>query len=322
MVHNDDAYAAMLLTMALSPNKEEYARPLATQEFRRFEAMVRACGFGGIGRLMDLDISALMIYLNLGEAEAMRVYTLLHRGMQLTYALNGYSAEGIDVTTQYDDDYPRRLERKLKDAAPPFLYRCGDASLLDRPAIALTGISGVRTLPEAYANLETLVTGAAELGYAVITGGEPGVSRQAAGLVAEKGGALIEILGGGMRERLGDDAVALLVAQGRALVLSPEHPDALFTVSHAIARNKLLFALADAAFIFNTDGRRGEGEALQSRVCDWVYAWTGCEDNRPLLARGAKPFDALTGGALKEMSRHWSTSSAQQMNIFDMLSDV
>ena len=52
MGHTDDAYAAMLLTMALSPNKEEYARPLSTQEFRRFEAAARASRFRGIGKLL------------------------------------------------------------------------------------------------------------------------------------------------------------------------------------------------------------------------------------------------------------------------------
>ena len=49
MGHTDDAYATMLLTMALSPNKEEYARPLGVAEFRRFEAAARASSYGSIG---------------------------------------------------------------------------------------------------------------------------------------------------------------------------------------------------------------------------------------------------------------------------------
>ena len=53
MEHTENAYAAMLLTMALSPNKEEYARPLSVQEFRRFEAAARASSYRGIGALLD-----------------------------------------------------------------------------------------------------------------------------------------------------------------------------------------------------------------------------------------------------------------------------
>lgn len=319
MGHTDDAYAAMLLTLALSPNKEEYARPFGVQEFRRFEAAARASRYRTIGALLDVDISGLMMELGLSEEESYRAYTLLHRGVQLSYALDGYGAEGIDIITRYDQGYPARLETKLKDAAPPALYRCGDIALLDRPTIAIAGISGVRTTPQARQAVQTLVCAATRLGYAVVTGGEPGVARLSATLLCEGGGTLIDVLGGGMHEHLTNDTIAQMVGGGRAAVLSAEHPDALFTVSHAIARNKLLFALADAVFIFNTDGRRGETDALQNHTCDWVYAWQGYEGNRPLIAKGALPFDGLTDQAIDEMSRHWSSSQARQVSMFDLL---
>lgn len=319
MAHTDDAYAAMLLTMALSPNKEEYARPLSTAEFRRFEAAARESSYRGIGKLIDMDISGLMIYLGLTEEEAYRAYTLLHRGVQLTYALEGFAGLGVEVVTQYDAGYPDRLRRKLSDAAPPTFYICGNTELLNLPAVAVVGVSGVRTTPEARGSLAAIVRGAVEQGYAIVAGGEPGVARMAAGLVDQCGGQLIDIVGGGMRERLNDDAVALLIASGRAAVVSLEHPDAMFTVSHAIARNRLLFALSDAAFIFNTDGRRGELEALQNRTCDWIYAWEDYAGNRPLIARGAVQFGALTDEKLRDMSRHWASSSAQQLDMFDLL---
>lgn len=318
MGHTDDAYATMLLTMALSPNKEEYARPLSTAEFRRFEAAARESRFRGVGKLLDMDISGLMIYLGLTEEEAYRAFTLLHRGVQLSYALEGYAGEGIEVVTQYDPEYPERLRRKLGDAAPPAFYRCGSPELMSAPALAIVGVSGVKTTPQVRQTIETLVRGAVGQGYGIITGGEPGVSRMAAGLVAQLGGSLVDILGGGMREHLRDDGIAQLVGEGRGLVLSLEHPDAMFTVSHAIARNRLLFSLADAAFIFNTDGRRGETDALQNRTCDWIYAWQDYAGNRPLIARGAVPFGVLTDAELANISLHWASSRSQQMNMFDL----
>ena len=108
MKHNDDAYAAMLLTMALSPNKEEYARPCSVQEFRGLEDAARASRYHSIGRLLDVDISGLTMHVGLSEEEAYRTYTLLHRSVQLSYALEGYMVEGLDVVTQYDAEYPRR----------------------------------------------------------------------------------------------------------------------------------------------------------------------------------------------------------------------
>ena len=319
MNHSENAYAAMLLTMALSPNKEEYARPMSTAEFRRFEAAARQSQFRSIGRLLDMDISGLMIHLGLGEEEAYRAFTLMHRGVQLSYALEGFAADGIEALTQYDADYPERLRRKLGEAAPPALYRCGNADLPGKPAVAIVGISGVKTTPQARAAVETLVRGAIAHGYGVITGGEPGVARMAAGLVGELGGCLVDILGGGMREHLKDAAISKLIGEGRAAVLSLEHPDAMFTVSHAIARNRLLFSLADAAFVFNTDGRRGEVEALQKGACDWIYAWEPFAGNQPLIARGAVPFSDLSDGDIDAMSRHWTSSQSQQLDMFDML---
>ena len=319
MEHTENAYAAMLLTMALSPNREEYARPLSTPEFRRVEALARGSGFGSIGALLDVDISGLVMLLGLTDEEAYRVYTLLHRDVQLTYALGGFMEAGIGVVTQYDDGYPRRLTQTLNDAAPPFLYRCGNGALPGQPAIAVVGISGVRTTPEARRQVEALVEGARRKGYAVVTGGELGVAHIAAGLVAENGGQLVDVLGGGLREHLKNDSISKLIAENRAAILSTEHPDALFTVNHAIARNKLLFALADAAFVFNTDGRRGELDALANRTCDWIYAWQDYAGNQPLLSRGARPFHALRDGDFEEMSRHWTSSRAQQMNMFDLM---
>ena len=42
MNYTDDGYAAMLLTMALSPDREEYARPLSTQEYRALAGAARS----------------------------------------------------------------------------------------------------------------------------------------------------------------------------------------------------------------------------------------------------------------------------------------
>ena len=320
MKHTDDAYAAMLLTLALSPNKEEYVRPFSVLEFRRFEEAARASRYHSIGQLMDVDISGMMLYMGLSEEEAYRAHTLLHRNVTLSYALEGYMMEGLDIVTQYDDEYPRRLERKLGAFAPPCIYRCGDPEILNRPTLAVMGISGVRTTAEVREAIEKLVRGAAERGYVVATGGELGVSRVAQGAVLEQsGGALLDILGGGMHDHLREDAIAALVGQHRCTVLSTEHPDAMFTVSHAIARNKLLFALADAAFIFSTDGHRGELDALQNRTCDWIYAWTGHPGNGPLIARGARPLKGPESIDLDEMCRHWASSRAEQVSFFDLM---
>ena len=65
MAYTNDGFATMLLTMALSPNREEYARPYSTQEFYRVEQRVRESSFHSIGDLLGVDISGLMMRLGI-----------------------------------------------------------------------------------------------------------------------------------------------------------------------------------------------------------------------------------------------------------------
>ena len=109
-----------------------------------------------------------------------------------------------------------------------------------------------------------------------------------------------------------------LIAEGRIAALSLEHPEALPTVPHAIARSKLVFSLARAAFIFNTDGKRGEADAIKRGLCDWVYAYTGYPGNRALVSRGAQPFRSLDAEEFERLSARWKTAFSQQLNLFDL----
>ena len=103
MNYSDDAFVTMLLTMALSPNREEYARPFSTQELKRLEEKVRAGGLYHIGRLANIDISGLMLKLDISEEEAYRIYTLLNRSVQLSYTIENHLRQGVEVITCYDD---------------------------------------------------------------------------------------------------------------------------------------------------------------------------------------------------------------------------
>ena len=315
MNYSDDAFVTMLLTMALSPNREEYAHPLTTQELKRIEDKLRP---DHLGALINLDIGGLMQRLDLPEEEAYRVYTLLNRSVQLTYTMEKCMRQGIEVVTRFNDEYPRRLSRRMEDAAPPMYYRCGNASLLDTPMLSIIGISGVRTGTEARDSIETLVRNGVRLGYTILTGGEPGVSRVALAFVKEYGGNLIEVLAGDMMAHIQETDVAELLAADRAAVISFEHPEALPTISHAIARSKALFALSEAAFVFNTDGKRGEQEALRSRFSDWIYAWTDYPGNAALIAKGAIPITDIPSANIDALSRHWKNSRSEQLDMYSM----
>lgn len=319
MNYSDDAFATMLLTMALSPNREEYARPLGTLELKKLEEKLRESELYHIGRIINYDIGGLMFKLGLSEEEAYRIFTLLNRSVQLSYSVENYLLQGIEVVTYYNDDYPQRVRRKMEELAPPVFYRRGNAELLSKPMLAIVGISGVKTTPEVRDAVETLVRNAIRMGYTILTGGELGVSKVAMNFAMEYGGTVVEVLGGDMNQHVAEEGIADLLNENRAAVISLEHPDALFTVAHAISRNKMLFSLAEAAVVFNTDGKRGELDALKNRYCDWIYAWIGDPNNHTLISRGAIPIQNVSEMDFDLLSRHWKNSQSEQMNFFDML---
>lgn len=318
MPNNADGYAATLLTIALSPNREEYARPLGNQEYYRLEERVRESrAYRSVGDLFGEDISGLMLRLDISEEEAYRIFTLLNRGVHLSYAIENFAARNTGVVSRFDPEYPHRLTTRMRNMAPVFYYRAGNAELVQKSAIAILGISGVKTTAEAREGVETIVRKATETGYAILTGGELGVSRVAANAALECGGSLIDVVGGGFYEHMQNETIRELMEQKRCLLLSLEHPEAMFTISHAIARNKVIFSLADAAIVINTDNKRGEIDALQNHYCDWIYAWSGSGLNRQLISRGATPVADLRGMDIAALSRHWKASETEQISMFD-----
>lgn len=317
MNYSSDSYAAMLLCQALSPNREEYARPLSTSEYRDVCRRVKESSARHIGGLMNVDISGLMQLLSMSEEEAYRIFILLSRSVQLSYAMEGFLARGIRIITEFDAEYPRRLTKRAGCDAPPVFYLYGDAQALNAPAIGILGMSGVKTSPEVRASISAIAAFAETAGYRILAGGELGVSRVMEGYVLEGNCPLTCAMAGGLSDYIERREAGKLFSEGRLTAISSEHPDALFTVPHAIARNRLLISLAEAVFIFNTDGKRGESDALRHHRCDWIYAWNGDKGNHSLINKGAIGFGQITRKSLEDMTDLWRQSRSEQLSMFD-----
>src|SRR5437867_12530398 len=66
-----------------------------------------------------------------------RVKLLLGRGFQLSQAVDRWQTRSIWVASPTDDEYPTRIKERLKDHAPPVVYGCGNAALLDSGGLAV-----------------------------------------------------------------------------------------------------------------------------------------------------------------------------------------
>jgi DNA processing protein len=186
---------------------------------------------------------------------AERLNRLLSRGFQLSQAVEHWANRSISVVGRADANYPRRFKQRLKRAAPPLLYACGNLELLHGPALAVVGS---RNTPEALLRqAEAVGALAAAAGVVIASGAAKGVDETAMlGSLAAVGCA-IGVVADSLEKMSARPIWRQALLDGRLLLLSSDAPSARFQVWRAMGRNKLIYALADAALVVSS--AKGEG---------------------------------------------------------------
>jgi predicted Rossmann fold nucleotide-binding protein DprA/Smf involved in DNA uptake len=225
-----------------------------------------------------------------------RLERLLGRGFLLSQALERWQARAIWVASRADATYPRRLKERLGSQAPPVLYGCGDATLLDGGGLAVVGSR------HAAAPLLEYSKGVGGLAAAarctLISGGARGIDQAAMRGALEAGGRVVGVLADSLdRAALRREHREALMG-GHLVLASPCDPGAGFTVGHAMQRNKVTYALADAALVVSSDYQQGgtwagAAEQLETLRLLPVYVRSGSDAGRgleALRAKGALPW--------------------------------
>ena len=91
----------------------------------------------------------------------------------------------------------------------------------------------------------------------LVSGGARGVDQAAMRGALEIGGRAAGVLADSLERTAMNREHRNLLVDGRLVLVSPYDPGAGFNVGHAMARNKLIYALADAALIVNSGFRQG-----------------------------------------------------------------
>lgn len=322
-MHNDDAFATMLLMSQMSANRDEIERPLSWAEYYQLRARVADSSIKQLGNLIGMDLFAIRRDLDMTENEAYKLCVLLNRIMPLSYALEKFGLAGIEISTVDEPGYPEKLITRLGEKAPPMVYSSGDLALAGQSTIAMIGISSSKADGNEMA--ARLVRAATDAGLIVITGGESGFGRTVELEAGKQGGRVITFLAESLSEHIRMQGMSEMLAGGRALLLSSVHPDAKYTASHALERNKCIYALSGAAFVISCEKGRGAAwdgacSAMRNRYTEKVYVWDNkaLPGNQELIERGATPFTDPTQLPLHEMKRVWDTPAFEQMSLFDL----
>ncbi|MBR1374481.1 MAG: DNA-protecting protein DprA [Cardiobacteriaceae bacterium] len=185
--------------------------------------------------------------------DANRLRRLLDRGFLLSMALEHWQARSIWVISRADKNYPRRLKTLLRENAPALLYGCGDANLLEIGGLAVVGSRKVDTQLLKYAaDVGHLC---ASVGQSLISGCAKGIDSAAMLQALENQGKAIAVLANNLEQTT--IKYRKHIWDGNLLLVSSFDPNMGFNVGLAMARNKLIYALSDAALVVNADLNKG-----------------------------------------------------------------
>ncbi|MCU1245363.1 MAG: protecting protein DprA [Acidobacteria bacterium] len=292
---SSNTQAILLLTAPLlgSRGGEASPQPLTPGEYKKLARFLRAKQRQPAD-LLGPDADSVLNQRDT-PIEGERLRRLLSRGFLLSQATERWQTRAIWVVSRADPSYPRRLKALLKEDAPPLLYGCGDAAILESGGLAIVGSRHVdESLLEYTAGVARLV---AEAGQTVVSGGARGIDQAAMHGALGAGGRVVGVLPDSLEQTALNREHRNLLLAGQLVLLSPYDPSAGFHVGHAMQRNKLIYALADAALVVHSDYEKGGTwagavEQLESLRLGTVYVRvTGRSEGLLALRRkGALPW--------------------------------
>ena len=296
--------AILLLTAPLIAGRTEASRDLLSLgEYNRLTRILREMKKQPAD-LIGADAEELMDLCARPFGRA-RLDALLGRGFLLSQVVERWNVRAIWVISRADACYPKRLKARLKEDAPPLLYGCGMISLLEKGGLAVVGSRHVNE--ELVGFTENVGRLSAEAHRLIVSGGAKGIDQAAMRGALQAGGEVAGVMADSLeRAALARDNREPLMEE-RLVLVSPYDPAAGFNVGNAMQRNKLIYALADAALVVTSDLNKGGTWAGAIEQLDRfhfvpVFVRNGAnagKGNSALLHRGGKPWpDPRNGNEL------------------------
>ncbi|HEY7032477.1 MAG TPA: DNA-processing protein DprA [Thermomicrobiales bacterium] len=297
---SDDGLAMVTLCSRLvaAANGGEPIKPLTTTEWNGLAVRLAASPWERPRGLLGRTEEELRATLDLDGSMAVRFARLLDRAGLVSLEVERLANRGIWATTRMDEGFPPKWKARLGSQAPPVLFGAGAASLLDREGAAVVGSRDVDAVGAEFA--EEVGRRCAGAGVLVVSGGARGVDRLAIGGALAAEGEGVAVLADSL-DRLARGAEnRRFVADGRLTLVSPFHPGAGFQVGNAMARNKLIYCLADVAVVIASSHKTGGTwhGAIENLRQGWVPLFvrdgeTAPDGNRVLIAEGGIALPAL-----------------------------
>ena len=296
-----NSQAVLLLTAHFSKPAPDGPRPLSPTEWGRFAMWLKEQGLSPEALLTE-DLSRLLENWVDDKIPLERIIALMSRSPALALALEKWQRAGLWVVTRSDPDYPARLKKLLKNSSPPFFFGCGNRQLLDRGGLTVVGSRHATEDDLCFAC--KLGAEVAAAGFSIVSGGARGIDESAMLGAIEREGTVIGVLSDRLLKAATSSTYRPALMANNLVLISPFNPEGGFDVGNAMARNKYVYCLADAAVIVHSGTKGGTwGGALENLKHGWVPLWVKPtadreSGNAQLVAKGARWLPEVKEGDL------------------------
>lgn len=192
--------------------------------------------------------------------------------------------------------YPQTLKRHLKSTSPLVIYCKGDIQLLQEPSVAIVGSR--KANEQSLVFTDNVSKKVAEMNKVVVSGFAKGVDQQALVSTLKYNGKSIIVLPQGILQA-GSTLRTYFpyISQGRVLVMSFFPPRMPWSVECAMARNPIIYGMADTIYVAQSDDKGGtwsgvmDGLRKQREIYVRVPEVGEHIANQQLIDSGAKAVD-------------------------------
>ena len=291
-----DAQAIRLLCIRLRNDKQNDVKPLSVKEYGDLASWLSFVG-SRPADLLKRDEIEKEFNKNLPPFDKTRIQKLLSRGVALSEQLETWRRQGVWIITRAESDYPQNLRKKLRNAAPPVIFGMGDINLLKNKSAAVVGSRN------ADHNILSITQKVAlhlvKHDIQIISGGAKGIDAAAMESALQFNGSAVGFLSGDLLRRGCSGKLRKHIQEKRLLLLSAVNPEAGFNAGNAMARNKYIYALADAGIIVRSDVKGGTWQGAREQLMKYrnnrIFVFnldkSTAPGNAKLIIIGAHPLD-------------------------------
>ncbi len=241
-------------------------------------------------------------FFNLPETNWREIYQLDQKDIvdlqkaKTELASNAFLAEnlfsqGYELIPITSPEYSKVLKRNLKATySPALLYVKGNKQILNERSIAVVGSRSASDLSLGFT--DNIARLACQQFKVVVSGFAKGVDKQALDSAIKYNGQSIIVLPQGITTfSSGFKAYYKQIVGGDVLVLSTFPPKATWSVGLAMARNPIIYGLADEIFVAESSEKGGT----------WSGVIDGLKKGRTIFVRSPEPNEKNANGLLIQM---------------------